>query len=338
MVHLVGWALIRLGPLLNSARMWVVPKRRISSLVQCAAVGVSNVACFHPWPAWRTSSGEVVFVERGDVVESLTLACGWCTGCRSERSRQWAVRVMHEASLYQRNCFLTLTYDDAHLPAGGSLHYPDFQRFMKRLRKRYGNGVRFYMCGEYGDKNDRPHFHAGIFGLDFHEDRTSWMLRRDYQIFRSPTLEILWPFGMSEIGELTFQSAAYMARYVLKKVNGDLADDHYARVDESTGEVRWLTPEFTHMSLKPGIGAGWYSKFHTDVFPHDRVVVNGVETKPPRYYDSLLRRSDPSMLEGIKEARVVQARERFADNTDERLKVRETVAKARLSLLKRSIK
>lgn len=302
------------------------------------------MACFHPWQGWRTSSGEVVFVERGDVVESLSLACGWCIGCRSERSRQWAVRVMHEASLYERNCFISLTYDDPHLPVGGSLYYADFQRFMKRLRKKFP-GTRFYMCGEYGDEGDRPHFHAGLFGIDFSEDRTPWKLRRGYQVWRSPTLELLWPFGISEIGSLDFESAAYMARYVMKKVNGDLADDYYARVDLDTGEVRWLTPEFTRMSLKPrhkggagGIGAGWYERFSSDVFPHDRVVVNGVETKPPRYYDQLLKRSNPELLESIKAERVVQARERFADNTPERLKVREAVARARLAFYKRSLK
>lgn len=303
------------------------------------------MACYHPWQAWRTRTGDVVFVERGDIVESLTLACGRCVGCRLERSRQWAVRVMHEASLSDRNSFVTLTYSDDHVPSDGSLRYPDFQRFMKRLRKRWP-GTRFYMCGEYGEEELRPHFHVGLFGIDFHEDRYHWRKSKSgFPLFRSPALERLWTFGSSEIGNLDFESAAYMARYCMKKVNGDMAREHYKRVDTDTGEVTWRVPEFTRMSLKPrrpggpgGIGAEWFERFGKEVFPHDRVISNGVPAKPPRYYDQLLKRQDPDALERIKEQRVSRARERHEDNTPERLAVREVVATARLNQSKRTLK
>ena len=138
--------------------------------------------CFHPLTAYQSSDGSISFVERkgGDIVRSLSLPCGQCVGCRLERSRQWAMRCMHEASLYSRNCFITLTYNNEHLPSDNSLQYPDFQKFMKRLRKRF-NGVdrsanpdsndqfpiRFYMCGEYGETFGRPHYHACLFNFDF---------------------------------------------------------------------------------------------------------------------------------------------------------------------------
>lgn len=295
------------------------------------------MACYSPVPAFRTAEGQVVMVERGNVVASLTLACGRCVGCRVERARQWTVRVMHEASLYDENCFVTLTYDDAHLPSDNSLQYGDFQRFLKRLRK--WRPVRFYMCGEYGDERGRPHYHAALFGVGFREDRYVW---RDFGsghvVYRSPRLEGMWQFGASSIGELTVESANYIARYVMKKVYGDLADRHYEDVDRETGVVTFRVPEFTRMSLKPGIGAGWLRKFESDVYPHDRVVFKARECKPPRYYDQLLKRENPELLEELKERRVAQARARWPDNTPERLVVRETVAKARLTSYRRKLK
>lgn len=312
------------------------------------------MACFNPVPAYRTDSGDVVMVERGSIRATLTLACGRCTGCRVERARQWTVRVMHEASLYEENCFVTLTYAPEHLPADGSLRYrPDFQNFLKRLRRHFScrcvgashgsdcraRNIRFFMCGEYGEEGNRPHYHAALFNVDFREDAYVWKdSGSGHVVYRSPTLERLWPFGSSSFGALTQESAAYVARYAMKKVYGDLADEHYKDVDRETGEVTWRVPEFTHMSLKPGIGAGWFSKFRGDVFPHDRVVVGGVESRPPRYYDTLMKRLDRDLVEELKMAREARARERWQDNTPERLASRETVAKARLAFFRRKLK
>lgn len=230
---------------------------------------------------------------------------------------------------------MTLTYDDEHLPERGSLNYSHFQAFMKRVRSKLGP-TRFFACGEYGEDLGRPHFHAVLFGLAFRHDRYRW--RRSgsgHFLYRSPTLEKLWPMGSSEFGDLTQQSAAYVARYNFKKVTGALAEDHYRRVDEDTGEVYSLQPEMLRMSLKPGIGARWFQKYKGDVFPHDRVVYKGVEGKPPRYYDVLQERSDPELIEQVREARAVLAAKGAADNTSERLSVREQVTQARVSLFKR---
>lgn len=294
--------------------------------------------CFHPLSAWRTDEGKVVFREAPGNVASLFLPCGRCVGCRLERSRQWAVRIMHEAQFSEANSFVTLTYSEERVPPGGSLRYSDVQGFLKRLRERVGK-VRFFCCGEYGEELGRPHYHLGLFGVDFRADRYPWRTSRaGHRLFRSGTLESLWPFGHSEIGQLTVESAAYMARYSFKKVTGDLAEAHYRFVDPETGEVFQREPEFARMSLRPGIGARWYEKFGSYVATHDQVVTKGVPAKPPRYYDVLLSRSDPDRLEEIKWDRMMAAKLGAADQTDERLAVREQVTLARTKTLKRKLR
>ena len=290
--------------------------------------------CYHPLKAYKLFSGEVVFIERGDVVASLSLPCGRCVGCRLERSRQWAVRCIHEAQMHPVNSFVTLTYDDEHLPLGGSLDYRDFQLFAKRLRKRLGK-FRYYMCGEYGEQTSRPHYHACLFGLDFPDKKPIRSRDGRPYLFDSRILSDLWGLGLCSIGAVTFESAAYIARYVMKKQTGEAAKLHYRRVD-SEGEVFYLTPEFAHMSLKPGIGDTWFSRFSSDVYPSDQVISNGRPAKPPRRYDILLDRKDFSLLEDIKYRRLVNGISRRADSTDERLAVREQVATARLNLKSRS--
>nr|UQB76415.1 replication associated protein [Flumine microvirus 26] len=293
--------------------------------------------CYHPLKAFQTTSGDVIFAERGQIARVLELPCGRCVGCRLERSRQWAVRISHEASLWDRNCFITLTYDVDHIPAGGSLVYRDFQLFMKRLRREAKQGVRFYMCGEYGEGFDRPHFHACLFNFDF-ADKVLWRKGRPgADIYRSAVLERLWPFGFSTVGSVTFESAAYCARYVMKKVTGDLAVGHYRCVDTETGEVIERVPEFNHMSLKPGIGAEWFEKYSRDVFPHDFVIVKGKRCKPPRYYDKILKRRDALGFDDVNQDRMEWDPARDADNTVERLREREIVEEARISFLKREI-
>ncbi|WNK15076.1 MAG: replication initiator protein [Microvirus sp.] len=290
--------------------------------------------CYHPLTGYQSADGQVHFVERSgpDHVRTLSLPCGRCIGCRLERTRQWAVRCMHEAKVHDQNCFVTLTYDDAHLP-GPSLVYADFQRFMKRLRKAMGR-TRFFMCGEYGPELGRPHFHAILFGINF-ADRKPWKKTDSGGLlYRSSLLEKLWPFGFSTIGAVTFESAAYVAGYCSKKITGDLADVHYKRLDPDTGELVQLEPEFGHMSLKPGIGAGWIDKWSADVYPRDQVIVRGRPAKPPRFYD---KRQDEETMEAVKFARATRGRERYADNTPERLLVREQVAQGRGAIFPRKL-
>lgn len=294
--------------------------------------------CFRPLPAWQQASGAVVFVERGDVVKSLDLPCGKCVGCLNERARQWSVRCMHESQMHALSCVVTLTYDDEHLPARSSLCYRDFQLFMKRLRRELRVPVRFFMSGEYGSDSDRPHYHACLFGVDF-LDKVLWKKTpAGSSLFRSKFLERLWPLGQSLVGELTPQSAAYVAGYVHKKRFGFRSKESYQRVDMLTGEVYWLMPEFSKCSLKPGIGSTWFDKFGADVKSGDSVIVSGKEVRSTRYYDKLIRRGDRLEFDDFKVARELAAVDFKADNTPERLAVRETVLKARLSFSKRSLK
>lgn len=290
--------------------------------------------CFHP-------------IEAG-VVTECAVPCGRCIGCRLERSRQWAVRCMHEASLSDRNCFVTLTYEDDRLPLpywkvhpetgelmrSGSLVKADFQRFIKRLRRRFSDDrIRYYHCGEYGDNLGRPHYHGLLFGFDF-QDKEPWVVRKELPVWRSNSLEEVWDFGQSEIGSVTFESAAYVARYCTKVVNGPRAKDHYEVADVVSGEVQSLQPEYSTMSRRPGIGAGWFAKFRSDVYPSDQVVSRGFPGKPPRYYDTLLEREDSQMLEEVKFGRF---RHRSDEDSPERLAVREDCALARFRLFSRSL-
>lgn len=244
------------------------------------------------------------------------------------------MRCMHEAACHQANCFLTLTYDPAHLPARGQLVYDHFQRFMKRLRKfADAPGVRFYMCGEYGPENGRPHFHACIFGFDFPDKRLWKRTPSGKPLYTSNALSRLWTYGFTSIGSVDFESAAYVARYCVQKVTGKAAEVHYARRDDQ-GPFQ-LTPEFNQASRRPGIGAGWFKRFKSDVYPGDFVVVRGKEVRAPKFYDLMLKRDDPDMFEAIKEARSVEARANYSDNTDERLAVKEIVRQAQVSKLVR---
>lgn len=294
--------------------------------------------CYHPLRAFQdgvSSAGKLVlsWSGAGTSRKEVFLPCGQCIGCRLERSRQWAMRCLHEASLYEDNCFLTLTYDDEHLPVDCSLDVSEFQRFMKRLRKEFGAGIRFYHCGEYGELLKRPHYHAIIFNHDF-EDKVLLTEDNGFKLFSSERLSRLWPFGFCTIGALTFESAAYVARYVVKKVTGDEAESHYGG----------RKPEYSTMSRRPGIGRGWYEKFHSDVFPSDEVIINGRSVKPPRYYDGLLEVSEKELFDRLKaERKRLGSRMELIDGVlvprtdDVRLCEKELVKRASMRSLSREV-
>jgi hypothetical protein len=282
------------------------------------------MACFYPLQAYQTDQGDITFAERGQIRRELKLPCGQCIGCRLERSRQWATRCIHEAQMHDHNCFITLTYTDEHNPH--DLIYRHFQKFMKRLRRLHK--VRFYMCGEYGENTGRPHFHACIFGFDFKDKKLFRSLPSGSNLYTSETLEKLWPFGYSTIGDVTFESAAYVARYVMKKVTGSNADDRYWSVNPYTGEAIKITPEFNNMSRKPGIGKPWLDKYLSDVYPAGKCIINATPTKPPRFYKNIYENINPLRLEEINYEAMLKVNP--LDTTPERLLTRELVTKARL--------
>lgn len=281
--------------------------------------------CYKPLKGYRAklpgpNGRRGIVFNRADGYSDLemTIPCGRCIGCRLEYSRQWAVRIMHEASLYDSNLFITLTYSDEHLPEDGSLDKRHFQLFMKRLRK-FKSGVRYFHCGEYGETTLRPHYHAILFNCSF-KDRRLYKEQGNYRLFTSQTLDETWGLGFCNFGTVSFESAAYVARYVTKKVTGDLADDHY----------QGRQPEYATMSRRPGIGAVWMDRFDCDVYPNDYVVMRGKEMKAPKYYDRIKKEKQEKEFSRIRAKRLSAARENADDNTADRLKVKETVARARL--------
>lgn len=310
--------------------------------------------CTSPLPARRVN-GQIEFLGRSEkerfffgrdrLGSVLQIPCGQCAECRLKRSREWAVRCMHEASLHRDNCFLTLTYRDngarSALGHEVSLHYSDFQAFMKRLRARYPKDkILFFACGEYGETNPltkvkdggiyRAHFHALLFGFNF-PDRVPCRMLGRADLHKSKILDDLWRHGDCKIGEVTFESAAYVARYAMKKVTGDLAKAHYTLVLPD-GEIIDRTPEMLVMSKRPAIGRAWFEKFGAHVYHNDKVIARGMEMQPPRYYDKLLPDIVRSMITDIRSEKGEKSK---ADHTDDRNNVRDIVVNAGLREFKR---
>ncbi len=299
-------------------------------------------SCYHPIKAWKTPTGDVTFNVHRSYGPSFQLPCCRCIGCKLAKSKEWAIRCTHEAQMHpvNGNSYATLTYNTDHLPKNNNLNHKDFQVFIRSLRKTTHKKIRYFMCGEYGkatEKNGfiaRPHFHVILFGIDFREDKEKhYINKRGDVIYRSETLEAAWTNGFSEFGTVTFESAAYVARYSLKKLN----EAEREIIDHETGEVTDRKKEYTKMSLKDpgGIGASWYLKYAKDVFPHDYVVNHkGQIMTTPKYYRELLRRENPELAEKLKKIRLEKAK-RNTDNSPKRLKVREFIQNEKLKKLPR---
>lgn len=279
--------------------------------------------------------------------------CGQCMECRLAYSREWAIRITHEAQMHDRNCFLTLTYDDDHLPEHGQLVKRDLQLFFKRLRKSLGP-FRYVAAGEYGEVRRRPHFHAAIFGMDFSHDRIEYGegIRGD-KIYVSASLASIWqqstfPFGHT-IGSLTFESAAYIARYITKRVSGIGASPMPLWSDLDTGELVFPNPEF--LVCSKGIGKAWFSEyFMSDVFPHARVITaQGTPAPVPRYYKQTLAKMNGMMARQMEQkarqnmadafvARVAAGGTIMGEDAPERRYSRTIYAKSRMGIFKRDVK
>lgn len=310
--------------------------------------------CYHPlegfYSASLNSSGKrsIVFDRSKAVIaaQPVKVACGRCIGCRLERSRQWAMRCVHESMLHEFNCFLTLTYNAEHLPVTGSLVLEDLQLFMKRFRKRYSDiTIRFLACGEYGETMSRPHYHLCIFGFDF-PDRELYSERDGVRLYTSNILEKIWGKGFCTVGDLTFETAAYTARYITKKLSLGYDDDsvaayenRYGVIDPASGEFFFLKPEFITMSrggrTGKGLASGWYDLYGVSDLSKDFLTMRGVKMRPAKYYDYLYDLQDPEGMKARKKLRKLKAREFEQDNTPDRLRVKERVKLNRLTFLKR---
>ncbi|AXL15140.1 replication initiator protein [Microviridae sp.] len=324
--------------------------------------------CYSPLKGWKDATTGGLTFNRAHAISKMEVGCGQCLGCRLDYSRMWAMRIVHECSLHELdrgNCFITLTYRDEdactleqwkaglHVPADWSLNLKHFQKFMKRLRKHFPQKVRFFHAGEYGKKCKhgidlelvgcplclvgRPHYHAALFNCNF-DDLVPYASDGGELRYTSPTLEKLWGFGFVDVGELNFNSAAYIARYILKKVSGLPAIDHYTSYDLD-GVVSYLRKEYVTMSRRPGIGREWYDKYKDDLFPSDETPVPGlgVIKGVPRFYEEIFKEEDPLSLEEIKARRQAFKMAHKEDYTPARLEAAYKVKKASMKEKKRKL-
>ncbi|QXP08433.1 MAG: replication initiator protein [Arizlama microvirus] len=306
--------------------------------------------CYHPISAWqllnvKTANGKPTLSFKNPFAKptknrvGIQVPCGLCIGCALEKSRQWAVRCVHESQMHDDSAFVTLTYDPKYLPSYGSLQkgkQSDQEYFLKNLRQAIlPSKIKFFMCGEYGDKNTRPHYHYLIFGYGF-PDRKFFQEKNGVKLYTSELLSSKWPYGFSTCGNISMESAAYVARYCLKKVQAR-EDASEMDADNFSGQI----PEYVNMSrggrTGKGLGYKWYTDYKSDVFPCDNVVVAGKMGKPPRYYDKQFELDNYNLYEKIKLDRKIKAINNASDNTTARLLVKEICKKSQISQLKRGL-
>lgn len=297
-------------------------------------------------------------------LDPITIPCGQCIGCRIQKSREWADRCMMEASYYDSNYFITLTYDDENVPVSEyfssvtgelceslTLVKRDLQLFFKRLRKRFSvldvNGkvtdeskIRFFACGEYGDQTLRPHYHAIVFNLHLDDLVFDRLSRDGFPIFVSPTIGDLWPYGLHKVSNVSWETCAYVARYCTKKLTGSAASYY---------DYFQIEPQFSLMSRKPGLARRFYeekarSVYENGVYKFNLSTPSGpVSFKPPKYFDNLYDLEEPEVLSKIKQDQMQMAQDAITlklSKTDlsylELLEVEENAFKHKTNSLLRS--
>jgi len=303
--------------------------------------------CNKPYTAYRSRNGKsttgkhpIVFNKANGLPGSeLKVRCGQCWGCRLEHSRLWALRNVHESKLHDNNQYLTLTYNDDEIPTNRSLFKPHLQRFWKRLRK-HGYNIRYYACGEYGDETERPHYHAIVFNLDV-PDKKYYKAHNGNKLYQSQTLNNIWSHGNVIIGNVTFESCAYVSRYIMKKWKARSQyelDKHYERINKSTGEIYQIEPEYQTMSRNPGIGKKFYDKYKSDFYQDGTdgkvTIRGGIQCSTPIFYDSKFESESETnflKLETIKLRRREHAEARAEDNTPSRLNTKESILRNKIN-------
>ena len=275
--------------------------------------------CYHPVPYAQEAPGKPVRLNPPVTATTGHLPCGGCLGCKARRANDWATRCMHEASLYEHNRFLTLTYDPEHLPPNGWLNIRDVQLWMKRLRKAFPQKIRYFLTGEYGTQSGRPHYHALLFNCRFPDERPAGKL------IVAATADHLWGMGEVRIGLVTQASASYVAKYALKSTMGHPSDD---------GEP--APKPFATMSRGGrgaglgGIGSPWLTRYEKDL-QHGYVIHEGQKSPIPRAYR---KRMDESTLEHIDHIQHTAPHSRPHMNKD-RLEAAEKIHEAKLRFFDR---
>lgn len=304
------------------------------------------MACFHPIEAVQEGGGRLK-VGNGthDRVQGrpLWLPCQKCIGCKQVRARDWALRLQHEAQLHKHKQFITLTYNDEHYSP--TLIPDDTTKFIHKLRAQIHRDnidrtknknterqkIKYYIAGEYGEQNDRPHYHMILFGYEFTD-----LVKQDKTLYKSAKLEKIWGQGYCSVGEVNAQTCAYVTKYVTKIVNEGNVEKHYNVLDPRTGEIIQRHKEFARMSLKPAIGKRWIEKYWPEVYQsRDGITKPGGTTMPPpKYYDKYLKDKHNDLYEYKQKERYERSAKWTQDNAPDRLAARETCALARQKLRK----
>lgn len=240
----------------------------------------------------------------------VIVPCGKCLDCRLARSREWALRCYLESKLHDYSLFLTLTYRDEDLPADRSVHRSDITKFMKDLRSYIDyhfpdhSKISVFGCGEYGGRTSRPHYHLCIFGLDPHKFKLKFWKKSKLgdKYYNSKILEKIWKKGFVVIGLVTLDSAAYVARYCVKKMNGKDSDRHYLYRDVIRNK------EFVIFSQKPGVGLRYFEKHKDEIYASDSIIVDKRECRPPRYFDKKLKQVDLALYEKVIKKRRLESK------------------------------
>lgn len=266
-----------------------------------------------------------ILIKKNDHSDPIKVPCGQCIACRLNRSSDWAVRIMHEKKTVGKACFVTLTYDQENVPwvsdNQATLVKADVQKFLKRLRKGLEPAkIRYYLCGEYGEHGNRPHYHIILFGLT--KDEAERVVPR------------YWLYGFVHVGDVSFDSASYVARYCTKLLTGPKKEWYYEKN---------IIPEFSLMSRRPGIGADWLKKFGHEVKMHHNVVMKGRLMAPPRYYrDKVYDENDRRVVcDSVVDKIVAKIKAQLVDEqkspslSDEREEARERTILARFKMKKR---
>lgn len=274
------------------------------------------MACHHPKPAYLSTEGKVTFVRREKALGStgfIHVRCGMCLGCKADHARDWAIRCYHEAAMHEDSCFVTFTYDPAHLPPSGTLNKHDLQLFFKRFRKQ-GHKIRYFAAGEYGTKKGRPHYHAILFGYRGIPTELARVSDKGHPQWRDRNITKAWHYGEATWGAFHETAASYVASYTADKLKSFAKDEpdpetglRPYEVMGRDGVIYNLQPEFQLQSLKPAIGLRWLEKYWRDVFPADSVVMNGREYPPPRFYYKWLKENHSDVYQIVQGERKKQS-------------------------------
>lgn len=251
--------------------------------------------CTQPFKCYQNpTGGRPIFGWEGikQGLSEMDLPCGKCPECCKDYYTSWATRGSRELAQWESSLFVTLTYNEEHLPSDKSLNKKDVQDFIKRLKKKFKstkeNPIRQVYCGEYGTKTSRPHYHIILFNCDFNDKRKHYFSPAGHQVYTSKTLSELWPFGNSEFGFAEASSIAYLFKYILKKKSRKEKQKPYnLEIDGITYDV---AHEFIEASRNPGIGA-WMRD--SDSIKKGYLTVNGQKKKIPKYYLEHLKKVDP---------------------------------------------